>query len=293
MSVPMALWALVGLLVSSGLVLIYVGTQPPPPPSGPRPPSPTWTRIKARLPRLSRTERAVLVITSAAGLAVAVLTPWTTALFALPLAAIMIPRMFVGGGEDKVRTERLVALEEWARGLAGLLGTRARLNDALVGTLRSTPEAIREPVSKLVARLQANRPADEALQAFADDLDDPTGDLVASALILGSRQSGAGLRRILEQLTNEVANEVRIRREIETSRAGGRTEAKWMMILAPLGMFVFLAFTTYGHFYASPFGQAILSLILVAFFGCLVWMHAVTVTKPEPRFLVRATESRS
>lgn len=286
MTPPMVLWALVGLLVTSGLLLTYLGLQPVPPPTGPRPPSATWTRIKARLPRLSRTERLVLVATTVVGLVIAVLTGWVTALFALPVAAVLIPRLLLGGGEDKARTERLVALEEWSRGLAGLLGTRARLNDALVGTLRSTPEPIREPVSKLVARLQANRPADEALHAFADDLDDPTADLVASALILGSRQSGAGLRRILEQLSNEVANEVRIRREIEASRAGGRTEARWMIVLAPVGMLVFLAFTSYGQFYASPVGQAILALILVAFFGCLIWMHSVSVTKPEPRFLV-------
>lgn len=293
MSTSMAVWSLVGLLVTSGLLLTYLGTQPAPPRSGPSPWSSVRSRLTDELPTLSRTEQIVLLVTTAAGLLIAVLTGWVTALAALPLAGFLIPRLLTGGGEDKARTEQLVALEEWSRGLAGLLGTRARLNDALIGTLRSTPLPIREPVARLVARLQANRPADEALQAFADDLDDPTGDLVASALILGSRQSGAGLRRILEQLSNEVANEVRIRREIEASRAGGRTEARWMIVLAPAGMLIFLAFTSYGQFYGSPFGQVILAVILAAFFGCLVWLHSVSVTKPEPRFLISRRAGRT
>lgn len=291
MSVSTSLWAIIGLLIGTGIVLAYLGTQPAPPATPRKGPSPLTRRVRAALPRLSRTEKIVLAAATVTGLVVTVLTGWITALLALPVAAILIPRLLAGGGETKARTERLVALGEWSRGLAGLLGTRARLTDALIGTLRSTPESIREPVERLVARLQANRTASEALQAFADDLDDPTGDLVASALILGSKQSGAGLRRILENLASEVATEVRIRREVEASRAGGRAEAKWMTIIAPLGMLGFL-FTSYGQVYATPIGQVILACILVAFFGCLVWMHWISVAKPEPRFLAGGKAAR-
>ena len=62
----------------------------------------------------------------------------------------------------------------------GRVGTLER---ALIATLRSTPEAIKPEVSRLVARLRARWSTEDALLKFADELDDATGDLVAAYLI--------------------------------------------------------------------------------------------------------------
>ena len=94
-----------------------------------------------------------------------------------------------------VSPERLEAMEEWVRNLAGVLGTNTSLATGITRTLSSTPEEIRPEVETLVARIQARRPLTSALYAFADDLDDQTGDYVATALIQASQVSGAGLTR--------------------------------------------------------------------------------------------------
>ena len=89
---------------------------------------------------------------------------------------------------------------------------RRRPEQALVSTLRSTPEPIRPEVARLVSRLRARWSTEDALRAFADDLDDATGDLIAANLILGARRRGAGLASVLEGLAESVAADVRARR---------------------------------------------------------------------------------
>lgn len=289
MSTHILLWALIGLLVSLGMVLTYLGTQPAPP-SGPKKPSALLARARAAGLMLTRIERITASVATVIGLLLAIFTGWVIALPAFPIAVILLPRLLRGTTTSSERLETLVALEEWTRALGGLLATRARMTDALVATLRSTPDQIKAPVERLVARLQANRPVDDALRAFADDLNDPTGDLVASALILGSRQDAAGLREILDGLAGELATEIRIGREVESSRASGRQEARLMTIIAPAAMFGFLAFTSFGQTYATPFGQLVLTLILALFIGCLIWMHLISQAKPEPRFLDTAAD---
>ena len=69
------------------------------------------------------------------------------------------------------------------------------------------------------------------MRAFADELDDPTGDLVAANLILGARRRGAGVASVLEALAESVAADVRARREIEADRAKPRSTARWVTII--------------------------------------------------------------
>ena len=47
----------------------------------------------------------------------------------------------------------------------------ARVDDALIATLRSTPDAIRPEVTHLVARLRARWGTEDALRAFAGSAD--------------------------------------------------------------------------------------------------------------------------
>ena len=96
-------------------------------------------------------------------------------------------------------------MEEWTRSLSGVLTVGIGLEQALVATLRSTPAPINAEVSRLVARLRARWDTETALRAFADELDDATGDLIAANLILGARRRGAGLASVLEGLAESVA----------------------------------------------------------------------------------------
>src|SRR3546814_20940344 len=87
-----------------------------------------------------------------------------------------------------------------------------------LSTEQSTPSAIRPEVQRLVARLRSRWNTEEAIRAFADELDDATGDLVAANLILAARRRGAGLAQVLESLAESVSADVRARRQIEADR---------------------------------------------------------------------------
>jgi Flp pilus assembly protein TadB len=81
-----------------------------------------------------------------------------------------------------------------------VLAVGVSLEQAIQASLRSTPDPIRPQVETLVARLATRWQTDAALRAFADDLDDATGDLVAASLILSAKRRGAGLVAVLDGL---------------------------------------------------------------------------------------------
>lgn len=276
-------WAMCGLLLALGLVTLYIGSTPPP---AHTPTDQTLlTRLRAKLPHLTRTETLGVALSALVGLVVTITTGWIVALFALPVAALLLPRVLIQPSSNK-EIVRLEALEEWVRALSGVLHAQSGLTGALIATLRSTPAPIYAEVELLVTRLQAQRPTPEALRAFADDLNDPTGDLIASALILGAEQSGAGLIGTLKPLAASVSKEVSVRRAVEADRGGPRQSARVMTLISVIALTVFLTMTEYGQAYADPFGQGILAIILTAYFGCLWWMYRMTQDKPAPRFLV-------
>ena len=108
------------------------------------------------------------------------------------------------------------------------------------------------------SRLRARWATEDALRAFADDLDDATGDVIAANLILGARRRGAGLASVLDGLAESVAADVRARREIEADRAKPRATARWVTIIT-VGVLAFLAVTgNYVAPYGSPLGQVLL-----------------------------------
>ena len=83
-----------------------------------------------------------------------------------------------------------------------------------------------------MARLRARWDTETALRAFADELDDATGDLIAANLILGARRRGAGLASVLEGLAESVAADVRARRQVEADRAKPRATARWVTLIS-------------------------------------------------------------
>lgn len=219
----------------------------------------------------------------AGGVLVWLVTGWLIAVVIGPVLAVGVPFLLTPTGA--VSIARLDAMAEWTRSLAGVLGVGVGLEQALIATQRSTPEQIRPQVDALIARLRARWSTEAALRAFAEDLDDSTGDLVAAALILGSRRRGAGLAKVLTGLADSVASEVRARRQIETDRAKPRATARWVTLIT-LGV-VGLMFLNTGYMapYSSPLGQLILATLLGAYGGALLWLRNVAAGKPTPRFM--------
>lgn len=272
--------ALAGALILGGIVLIVWALIPQPdrPPAPPRLPRSTWW---SRLPR-SRKLAAGLAL--AVGVGVAVTTGWVVAIVLLPAAVIGLPAILMVSDQGKV-IDRLEAIAEWTRNLAGVMTAGQALEQAVQASLRSAPEPIRPEVARLCGRLRARWSTDAALRAFADDLNDATGDLVCAALILGASRRGEGLARVLVGLSESVAEEVKGRRQVEADRAKPRSTARSVTVLS-LGALVVLALT--GQMlapYGTPLGQVLLSILLLGYALCLVWLRRMSVIEPPPRFL--------
>ena len=220
----------------------------------------------------------------------ALATGWVIAVVLVPAAVVGVP-MLLSAPEEAQRTTRLEALEEWTRSLSGVLSVSVGLEQALIATVRSAPEPIRAEVIALAARLRARWSTEDAIRAFADDIDDTTGDLVAGYLILGARRRGTGLAAVLESLAESVAAAVRIRREIQNDRDKPRGTAR-LVTLITVGVLAFLAMTgDYVRPYGSPFGQLLLTALLGLYVATLVWMRKMAMGKPLPRFIGAAAKA--
>ncbi|KAE8765361.1 type II secretion system F family protein [Georgenia thermotolerans] len=238
----------------------------------------------ARLSRTSRRTRLLLLAGLAGGVVVWALTGWVLALVGVPLAVVGLPTL-LSTSEARSQIMRLEAMAEWTRSLSGVLTVGLGLEHALAATLRSAPEAIAPELNRLVARLQSRWRTEDALRAFADELDDATGDLIAANLILGARRRGAGLAAVLTSLAESVEADVRARRQVEADRAKPRATARWVTIIsvAVLGVLTFSG--DYVTPYATPLGQVILAVLLAAYVALLIRLRAMATGKPPPRFL--------
>lgn len=285
--------ALAAAAVLSGLLLVAAGLRHVPAESGGRPGSLRLARMRRHLAastagtgtdRDTTRRRLLLVLAAAGGMLGWLLTGLALMVLAVPVAVVGLPRL-LRAPASAARVHRLEALEEWTRNLAGVLAVGVGLEQAITASLRSAPEAIRPQVTTLVARLAARWQTDAALRAFAADLDDATGDLVAASLILSARRRGAGLVAVLEGLAASVAEDVRTRRAIEADRAKPRATARAVTYIT-VGVLVLLAMNrTYVEPYTSPFGQLLLAGLLSAYVATLLWMRQMTTGRPAPRFL--------
>jgi len=234
--------------------------------------------------------RVYLVIVAAiAGALIWLFSGWVIAVVVLPVAALVLPVVLGGllGKSPQVDViERLEAMEEWTRNLAGVLGVGgAGLEAAITASRASCPKALHPHVALLVARLAARTPTDVALRQFADDLDDATGDLIASALILAAKRRGEGVVKVLENLAETVSDEVRMRRDIEADRAKPRTAARLVTLLTMVALAYLFISGTYLAPYKNGIGQVLLLILLSAYVCCLLWMQRLARVRPSPRFL--------
>ena len=269
--------ALAGGLVALGLLGIIVGLRP-------AAVSPRESTQRRRRRGPNRRTRILLLSGAALGLVGWLITGWILALVIAPIVVLGLPNL-LGAPPAATQIARLEAMEEWTRSLSGVLTVGIGLEQALVATLRSTPAPIADEVQRLVTRLRARWDTEKALCAFADELDDATGDLIAANLILGARRRGAGLASVLEGLAESVGADVRARRQVEADRAKPRATARWVTVISASVLVVLALSGTYVEPYRTPVGQVLLVLLLSAYVATLIWMRRMAAGKPLPRFL--------
>ena len=276
--------ALAGAMIVGGILLGIYGMipRPVPPPRPKRPPrSDRLVRWWRGLPPWQRWASIAALL---AGIVIMVATGWVIAVPILPAAVLGLPALLMVTSADR-QIARMDAIAEWTRNLAGVLTAGQGIEAAIQASLRSAPDAIRLEVGRLVGRMRSRWSTEQALRAYADDLDDATGDLVCAALILGAARRGDGLARVLHDLAESVSADVRGRRMIEADRAKPRASAR-MVTLLSIGALVF--FGLGGRFfapYSTPLGQLILLTLLTCYGLLLWWLRRMAEIQPASRFL--------
>jgi Flp pilus assembly protein TadB len=269
------------LTVAAGVALILttlMGWDPAPRVRAARP-RPGWASLR-------------WAVAGAAGCATAATTGWVALGAGVAASVIGLPAMTRADTRAATQIDRVEAVEEWTRRLADVLAIGVGLEQAIQTAARTAPEPIADEVTTLSARLAARNSTESALRRFADDLDDPTADLVVAALILASRRRGPGVSAALAAIAESVAEEVAARRRIEADRAKPRATARavTMITVGIVGMGLI------NRGYTAPYGTSVGQVVLAATFGffgaALWWMHSMTRTTRPVRMLAAAEVSR-
>jgi tight adherence protein B len=285
--------AVAGAALAVGPIAIIAGLRPVPI-NVTRAPSLLRRRLRAApaaLPTSDRTrnqQRIRVLAWSVGGLAVWVVTAWPVAGISVAVVGLSAPWLLGSARVARDRIDRLEALEAWCRRMADTLagGGAVGLAQAVTATAPQVDERIRDAVALLARRLRDGRPdLRTAVREFADGIDDRVGDTVAAAIMLALHQQSAGVARVLRQLADGVARDVRARRQIESERAESRQSIR-MLLLIQAGVLVMLALVpSFAAPYGTVAGQLVMAALLSATVALLVWMRRLAIGRPAPRFL--------
>jgi tight adherence protein B len=186
--------------------------------------------------------------------------------------------------------DRIEAIATWTEMLRDTLAAAAGLEQTILATAPLAPTAIRPQVSELVARLSNGERLTPCLRALADQLADPTGDLVIAALVMAAEHQARQLRELLGSLALAAREQASMRMRIQAGRARTRTSIR-VIVGTTLGFAtgMVLLDRPYLAAYDSITGQ-ILLLVIGTLFGLgFAWLSRIAAV-PEPvRFFAAVT----
>jgi hypothetical protein len=269
-----------GALFALGIVLFAVAMRPVDPSERPG-------RRSSSLGARTRFEHLVLrlALGVGAGVVVGAITQWPVAALLVAAAGFMAPSLLGGEAQRKAKLERVEAVATWAEMLRDTMAGSGGLEQSIIATAGVSPQAIRRNVVQLAARLERERLA-PALRIFADELDDPSGDLVVAALILAADKSPKRLGDLLGRLAQSARDEVNMRLRVEAGRSRTRTSVKVITIFTTLfALFLMIFNRKYLEPYDSIVGQGVLGFIGLCFGTAFYWLAQSFKISAEERFL--------
>jgi Flp pilus assembly protein TadB len=228
------------------------------------------------------------------GLVVLVITEWLVLAVALGLLAGLADRFFGGTGEERRAIDRLEALATWTEALRDTIAGAVGLEQAIPATAVNAAPAIKPSLNLLVDRLRIREPLPSALMRFADDLDDPSADLIVAALVLNARLRGPGLREVLSALADSAREELDVRRKVAAER---RSTRRSVQVVVAITLLVAAALILFNPTYVSPYtsfiGQFVLFIVITLYAVGLVWLRRLAKIEVPERFLIRADDKRA
>ena len=217
----------------------------------------------------------------AAGLMVLVCSGWVVPAVVVGVAgAVGIrSRLRRRPRQDAARTD---ALASWIENLRDVLLAGDQPIGAIGATVDTCPAAIRPEVRRLALGLGHLEP-EPALRRFADDIDDPLGDLVAAGLLIAVER-GARTVDVLTSLAAQARSQADRRRLVDAERAPLQREVALLSIVmaALVGVLLLFGRSAYLRAYDSVDGQFVLGTVLVLYVLLLVRVRRLA-THPSPR----------
>jgi Flp pilus assembly protein TadB len=215
-----AVAALLGAGFAAGAVVVVAGLLP------------THNAQQVRTRRLvwSRQQLVRAAVALACAALVAALTRWPVGAALAGIAAYTLPAALGVDRWHKQALARTEAVATWAEMLRDNLSAAAGLEQTIISTAPLAPEAIRGEVTDLAAGLRLGTRLPVALAELRDRLDDPTGQLVARALLQASQRQSRQLAQLLSELAARARARANLRLRVAPGHARVRTNARIIVV---------------------------------------------------------------
>lgn len=279
-----ALAAVLGAGTGIGLLLVAAGVRGRDP-GRPRP------RLMRRHPqakggpagrqRMLRIAGAVTV-----GLVAAVASGWLVGGLLAGLGCWWLPRLLGPDRGQARRLDRIEAVATWTEMLRDILAAASGLEQAILATAGLAPPAITTEITGLAARLQRGQRLAPALRATAEELADPTADLVIAALVLAAEHQARQLTDLLGSLAGAAREQAAMRLRVEAGRARSRTSVR---VIAGTTVVFAVALVVLDRPYLAAYdtgtGQLVLLTVGALFAVGFAWMTRTTAFAEPDRVL--------
>jgi Flp pilus assembly protein TadB len=196
------------------------------------------------------------------GFAALFATGWPVAAIAGVLVGSSVPRVLTGTRDERVRLAKREAIAEVAARLRDAIRSGIGLQDALAQAAGNAPAAIRTDLRRLSTETGVSGLA-TAAASFSERVNDPAGELLASALSFADRMGSRNLSEVLDSLAEATAAQAATVREAKARQTRARMSAR---IVASVPIFLLLAIRRANPAYLAPFstpgGQVVLAFAL-------------------------------
>ncbi|MDO9454775.1 type II secretion system F family protein [Nocardioides sp.] len=277
---------LAGAAAASGVVLLVTALIPQEPSEVVEASSGIVDRLQAYGRRLP------VAILSALG--VLLLTRWLVAAIAAFLLVFFWDKLFGGSRVARDSVARIEAMAAWTESLRDTVAGAVGLEQAIPATVHAASDTISTELQVLSDRLRVRVPLSDALQRFADELDDSGADLIVAALILNARLRGPGLRDVLTSLAESARAELEMRQRIN---AGRRSTQRSVQIVVGVTVLFVVGLKLFNPQYVAPYGtpagQIALTIVIAFFAAGIFWLRRLSKFETPERFLrSRVEEAR-
>jgi Flp pilus assembly protein TadB len=214
------------------------------------------------------------------------LTGWPVAGILLAVGAWWAPVMLGPDRHHERQVAGIEAVAAWTEMLRDLMAGAAGLHQAIAATIPIAPEPVREDVVRLTDALRRGVPPQTALRRFADDVDNPTADLVAAALSSATSRHATDLGVLLGSLAEAAREQAGMLVRAAAGRSRVRTSTR-IIIAVTLG--VAAVMLLFSPDYLDPFdgviGQSVLAVIGALWAAALAWLVRLSRPRLGPRVL--------